>query len=152
MGGYGAIRNGLKYHKTFGYIAALSSAVHILEDFENGKNRNIAYEESCFGNLKEAVTSDKNPRELVKMLLEEMKSDTAVKFPKIYMACGTEDGLIDVNRTFRDFFKESGINVTYYEESGKHDWEFWDRYIEKVFNWLPLEDSTSGMNSGNVSG
>ena len=30
MGGYGAIRNGLKYHDTFGYIAGLSSAM-ILE-------------------------------------------------------------------------------------------------------------------------
>ena len=30
MGGYGSIRNGLKYHDTFGYIAGLSSAM-ILE-------------------------------------------------------------------------------------------------------------------------
>jgi S-formylglutathione hydrolase FrmB len=152
MGGYGAIRNGLKYHKTFGYIAGLSSAIHILEDFENMKNRNIAYEESCFGNLKEAVTSDKNPRVLVKTLLEEMKFDIAIKFPKIYMACGTEDGLIDVNRTFRDFFRESGLDVIYYEEAGQHNWDFWDKYIQEVFKWLPLEDSTSGINSGNVSG
>ncbi len=150
MGGYGAIRNGLKYHKTFGYIAGLSSAFHILEDIENIEDRIIAYEASCFGNLQEAVSSDKNPRVIVKKLKEEMGGD--VQFPKIFLACGTEDSLIDVNRAYRDFFIENGIDLTYYEEPGQHDWDFWDLCIQKVLAWLPLEEVTSGMNSGNVGG
>jgi len=147
MGGYGAIRNGLKYHETFGYIAGLSSAIHILEDIENVENRNIVYEESCFGKLEEAILTDKNPRVLVKNLKEQN-----VNFPKIFMACGTEDGLIGVNRVYRDFFKENGLDVTFYEETGRHDWAFWDKYIEKFLDWLPLEDETSGITSGNVRG
>ena len=31
MGGFGAIRNGLKYHDTFGYIAVLSGALQVFE-------------------------------------------------------------------------------------------------------------------------
>ena len=42
MGGYGAIRNGLKYSDTFGRILGFSSALHILEDVESNQNRNIA--------------------------------------------------------------------------------------------------------------
>lgn len=56
MGGYGAIRNGLKYHDTFGYIAGLSSAMLIdgLEERTNDtplfiERRDFA--ESFFGDL-----------------------------------------------------------------------------------------------------
>jgi len=142
MGGFGAVRNGLKYNETFGYIAALSSAIHILENIENTENRNLAYEESCFGKLSEALESDKNPRVLVR--------DLKGSRPKIFMACGTEDSLIGVNRVFRDFFKESGLDVTYHEEPGGHDWDFWDKYILKALEWLPLEGVTHGITSGSV--
>jgi S-formylglutathione hydrolase FrmB len=152
MGGFGAIRNGLKYHQTFGCIAALSSAIHILEDVENLQNKNVAYEEGCFGNLKEAALSDKNPRVIVQTLKEEIKTNANVSFPKMYMACGTEDPLIEANRAYRDFFVESGLDVTYHEEPGRHDWDFWDKYIKKVLEWLPLEDTSAGINSGNVRG
>lgn len=150
MGGFGAIRNGLKYHKTFGCIAALSSAIHIFEDIANLQNKNTAYEEGCFGNLKEAVSSDKNPRVIVQTMKEQIKNGADIRFPKIFMACGTEDTLISANRTFRDFIKENGLDLTYHEEPGRHDWDFWDKYIKKVLEWLPLEDESSGINSGNV--
>jgi S-formylglutathione hydrolase FrmB len=151
MGGFGAIRNGLKYHETFGCIAALSSAIHILEDVGNSQNKNVAYEEGCFGNLKEAASSDKNPRVIVQTLKEKIKTGAKVRFPKIYMACGTDDSLIKSNRAYRDFFTENGLDLTYEEEPGHHDWDFWDKYINKVLEWLPLEDTSSGINSGNVT-
>jgi S-formylglutathione hydrolase FrmB len=139
MGGFGAIRNGLKYHETFGYIAALSSAVHIFEDIAILKNRNVAYDESRFGNMKEAALSDKNPRVIVQTIKEKIKAGANISFPKIYMACGTDDSLIASNRTYRDFFTENGLDVTYHEEPGYHDWEFWDKFIKETLEWLPLE-------------
>lgn len=148
MGGYGAIRNGLKYHDNFGYIIGLSSAVRNVEGNEDARIRNIAYEQSCFGDPNEAVLTDKNPR----VIVEELKRQGGAKFPKIFMACGTEDGLIDVNRSLRDYFVGSGLDVTYHEEAGKHDWDFWDKYIEKSLDWLPLEDTTTGITSGSVNG
>lgn len=143
MGGYGAIRNGLKYHGTFGYIAGLSSAIHILEP--GTQHMNIAMEESCFGPLEEAVHTDRNPR----VLIEQLAASGTEK-PKIYMACGTEDGLIDVNRTYRDLFREKGFDLTWYEGPGGHEWDFWDREIKKVLDWLPLNDVSHGATSGSV--
>lgn len=151
MGGYGAIRNGLKYHDTFGCIIGLSSAIHILEDIDRAENRNIAYEESCFGNLKEAVSSDKNPKFIVKQVKEEMNQNMDIQLPKIFMACGTEDSLIDVNRVYREFFIENELDLTYYEGPGGHNWDFWDEWIKKAIEWLPLEEKNQGINSGNIS-
>ena len=46
---------------------------------------------------------------------------------------------------------ELGADVTYEEGPGAHEWDFWNRYIKKVLDWLPLDkDSKEGLNSGNV--
>ena len=143
MGGFGAIRNGLKYHETFGYIAGLSSAIHILEP--GAQHIDVAMEESSFGPLEEAARSDKNPR----VLIDQLAASGADK-PKIYMACGLEDGLLGVNRTYRDLFREKGFDLTYYEGPGGHEWDFWDQEIRKVLDWLPLNDANQGATSGSV--
>jgi len=139
MGGYGAIRNGLKYHETFGYIAGLSSAL-ILEQMLDESYQSNAFKKYYFGDPKEAILSDKNPKVLVKQIKKKMQGNPNVHFPKIYMACGTEDSLINANRDFRDFLMENKVDLTYEEGPGEHNWEFWDTYIEKVIQWLPLKD------------
>lgn len=151
MGGYGAIRNGLKYHDTFGCIAGLSSAMLIdgLEERTNEtpffiERRDFA--ESFFGDLSKVKNSDKNPKWLVKKLVEEH-----AELPKMYLACGIDDSLLEPNRKFRDWLTASGVDVTYEEGPGAHEWDFWNRYIKKVIDWLPLEeDAGAGVNSGNV--
>ena len=62
----------------------------------------------------------------------------------------TEDGLLGVNRQFRDHLLRLGYDVTYEEGPGVHDWYFWDEYILKVLNWLPLAGAQQGISSGNV--
>ena len=145
MGGYGAMRNGLKYHDTFGYIASLSGALNVLENVEERDRGPLAFADSFFGDLKEAAKSDKNP----KVLVEHLKAEGAV-FPEVFMACGTEDGFLAENQSFRDYLKAQGVHVTYMEGPGGHDWDFWDTYIRKVIDWLPLEEGAQGVNSGNV--
>ena len=42
------------------------------------------------------------------------------------------------------------VDVTYEEGPGVHDWLFWDKYIYKALQWLPLDDKSEGIHSGNV--
>ncbi len=150
MGGYGAIRNGLKYHDTFGCIAGLSGAL-ITDGIDKRTNdspiffEKRSYAEGCFGDLDKVAESDMNPKWLVKKLVEEN-----VNIPEIYIACGEEDFLLNANREYRDFLKNLGLEITYEEGPGGHDWDFWNRYIKRVLEWLPLENNTAGINSGNV--
>lgn len=150
MGGYGALRNGLKYSETFGCIASLSGAMvvdHIAERTDDVPffidSRSFA--RSIFGDLDKAEESDKNPKWLAKKLKEEGKD-----IPRIYLTCGLQDSLLEANREMRDFLKEQGADVTYVEGEGAHEWDFWNRSIKDVLEWLPLEGSQAGMNSGNV--
>ena len=73
MGGFGALRNGLKYHETFSAIVCLSGALHIFENMDKLAKRkdgveNLTFEECLFGPLPEAVVSDKNPKVLIETL------------------------------------------------------------------------------------
>lgn len=150
MGGYGAMRNGLRYSDTFGYIVALSGAMFIDDIPERTNDSGLFietrdYAESCFGNLDELLESDKNPKYLIKKMKEEGKN-----IPQIYMACGTEDSLREANLKMYDFMKRNNVDVTYEEGSGGHEWDFWDAYIKKAIEWLPTEATGNGMNSGNV--
>ena len=150
MGGYGAIRNGLKYAENFGCVIGFSAAlVHdTWKDADNSApiftfRRN--YYEAIFGEYDKVKGSDKDPKALLLKLKEEGRP-----VPKMYLCCGTEDGLITANRDFRDFLNENGVDLTYVEGPGKHDWVFWDTYIKKVLDWLPLNRTGAGINSGNV--
>lgn len=150
MGGFGAIRNGLKYYDTFGYIAGLSSAVQIFELPLNAPGRSLFQEDACFGNLADASRSDKNPRVAFERLSQAKKSDPSIRFPEIYMACGTDDGLFSVNRSLADFLINGGVHVTWQEEPGGHNWAFWQSQIIHVLDWMPLDENTAGISSGNV--
>ncbi len=136
MGGFGALRNGLKYYKNFGAIAALSSAL-IIDSAVNSKEENPfefdrpSYYKEIFGDLTKLKESDKNPEELIRII----KKENGV-MPRIYMACGTEDSLLKNNHNFRDFLVAEGVDHTYEEGPGVHDWKFWDEYIEKAIKWI----------------
>lgn len=151
MGGYGALRNGLKYHRTFGYIAGLSSA--LVTRFASERKSggffldSKEYSEACFGPASQLMNSDNSVTYLARRL-----SESGEPFPKIYLTCGVDDSLLQVNREFRDFLRSIGAPLTYVEGPGAHEWDFWNRHIKKVLDWLPLSDASAGVNSGNVNG
>jgi S-formylglutathione hydrolase FrmB len=149
MGGFGALRNGLKYHDTFGYIASLSGALHIFEYPLDEPGRNIIGEDACFGDIRAANLTDRNPRIAAEAVFERVNAKGDIAFPKVYIACGTEDYLLRANRSFADFLKASGADVTYEEGPGMHDWDFWDKYIQRVLEWLPIEKVSSSSITDN---
>lgn len=137
MGGFGAIHTGFAYPETFQGIFALSSAliIHAIkgmqEDFSDGM-ADYDYYNYIFGNLDDVEKSQNNPEVLIRDLLAK-----GADMPKLYMACGTEDFLLENNRAFYQFLKEQGYKEMIYKESkGEHNWEFWDAYLEPAVWWL----------------
>lgn len=147
MGGFGALYNGFKYRDVFGGIASLSGAF-ILDDEiqaatpEEGPGLTKAFYRETFGykDLSEAVGSDRYPFYWIEKAIAE-KAD----MPRIHLSCGTEDTLIGANRRMHAYLGEKGIDHTYYEAPGIHDWYFWDGTIEKVLDWMTgrKEDGTA---------
>lgn len=143
MGGYGAIRNGLKHYRTFGAIGGFSSALQIYETEESCRGAQLM----CIPDPAKAFRSDWNPTVCFQRMAKRIAPS---EFPKIYMACATEDGLFDSNVHFRDMLRAHGAEVTWHELPGGHNWDFWRVEIERFIEWLPLDEAQAGISSGNV--
>jgi len=63
----------------------------------------------------------------------DAKANTQLRL--LWIACGTEDRLIEPNRKFRDWLKSKGIQQTEIEPPGAHTWMVWRRNLA---NFVPL--------------
>lgn len=131
MGGYGAIRNGLKYSQNFSKIGMISAAL-ITDDIVNYTSddnvlRSRQFYESIFGNLDELKGSDADPKALI---------NNCDDIPDIFMACGENDFLIDKNIDFYEFLKSNDVECEFVKAPGEHTWEFSERYIKEFIKRL----------------
>ena len=110
MGGFGALHVGLSHPEHFGQIVALSSALitYQVANMRPGEATNALadydYYASTFGDPAQVLSSRNHPETLVREQLA-----AGVKLPELFMACGTEDFLLEPNRRFRDFLLSQGI-------------------------------------------
>ena len=130
MGGYGALHTALAYPDTFSACIALSSAL-ILKGIAGGDAAASSVtppemRRDLFGDPDKLLESDMNP-ESQYLALKNAGTD----IPEIYFAVGTEDGLITANREFRDFLEAQQADYIYEEGPGKHDWFFWNEYLDR---------------------
>jgi len=139
MGGYGAIRNGLKYHDVFSHIIGISPAL-ILNEVVGPNAKPIipgtkrGYFESVFGDLETAFERDVN----VFWLAEKLKKEGAA-FPDIYFACGSNDVLVFENRRFHELLTKLDIPHVFDEGPGTHDENFFDPHLMKGFDRIALD-------------
>lgn len=134
MGGFGALHTALSYPETFGKVIALSSALIVgglkyMSPEDNNPMANYAYYSWVFGDLKNAENTDANPEVLIRKL-----QANGTKLPELYIACGTEDFLIQPNRALKAFLDEQNVPVTYVEGPGVHNFDFWRAYLEKALS------------------
>ncbi|MGI6173270.1 MAG: alpha/beta hydrolase [Christensenellales bacterium] len=130
MGGYGAMKLGLRASDTFSQVASLSGGLdaYACSNPDQGLWRDI------FGE-KERIPGSFN--DLFAAAKELKASGKAL--PRIFMWCGTEDFLYDQNIRMRDALSSLGYDLTYTETAGDHQWKYWDREIQNVLKWLPLK-------------
>lgn len=133
MGGFGALHTALTFPERFSSCIALSSAL-VVDSMKRGRYDDIMPEQmiiDIFGDYRELEGSDKDLRHLY-LKLKEQGAD----IPKLYFACGTEDSLIKANRSFRDYLKEQEADFVFEEGPGKHDWVFWNEYLDRGLSTL----------------
>ena len=149
MGGYGSIHTALEYPDRFSGVIALSSALVIkavasdhrfavkdetAEDQEDDPVREVLPKGmllDIYGDPDKLVGSEKDP-EAQYLKLKKAGAD----IPKIYLAIGTEDSLLESNRDFAAFLKKEGADYKYEEGPGKHDWFFWNEYVDRGLKYM----------------
>ncbi len=135
MGGYGAFKLALALPERFAAAASLSGALDLAR-FYDGPNRVTFHNRqiiNVFGEKEKIKGSDNDLFRLAEKLIKKKAPR-----PKLFQCCGTEDFLYQDNLAFRDFIRKKGVDLTYEEGPGTHEWGYWDTNIQHVLSWLPL--------------
>ena len=138
MGGYGALRLALRYPGRYAAAASISGCVEMERGYETFRRQNPSVLEeldNVYGGERELLRGPGCLFGLADRFLKEPQ-----RAPRMYMACGTEDFLFDANEHFFARFGKE-LPIEYHTEPGNHTWDFWDRYIERILAWLPLDQA-----------
>lgn len=137
MGGYGALRLALARPEKFAGAASLSGALDLArrlrEAGRDGALVDRAEYISIFGPDLRGAGTDAD----LFHLAEKIAASTGPR-PALFLACGTEDRLVEEQRAFRQHLETLGIPATCEESPGDHEWGYWDAQIQRFLAWLPL--------------
>lgn len=133
MGGYGAFKIALHHADRYCAGASLSGALDLAGRMPESGDP-VAHDlRLVFGPGGVRPGSDED----LLACADRLAAGEARK-PKLYQWCGTEDFLYEQNVRFRDHARSLGLDLTYEEGPGDHEWGYWDRQIQRVLEWLPL--------------
>jgi putative tributyrin esterase len=136
MGGYGAFKLVMRRPELFAAGASLSGALDIVNRWREDAGFPNSEYSRIFGSLDELQGSEDD----LFHVANELASGSGPK-PKLFESCGTEDFLYQANLDFRDHARKLGLELTYEEAPGGHEWGYWDTHIQRVLAWLPIRKS-----------
>lgn len=125
MGGFGAIKVGLKHAETFASVNSHSGALGVLVDAKLQQELNPEFE-WVFGKSPAGGAEDPSA------LLERMDHG---RVPALLIDCGTDDFLLEQNRAFRRRLESLHIPHEYHEYQGGHDWSYWDQQVQAAITF-----------------
>ncbi len=131
MGGYGALKFGVKYPQQFVFVASMSGALDAAS-WTEAELKGLAF---IFRSL-QSVYGDPNSKTRnandLKKLYGNVTSAQMTSLPFVYLDCGTEDVLLSTNRSFAEVLRGKKIPYEYRELPGTHNWKYWDTQVHEV--------------------
>jgi S-formylglutathione hydrolase FrmB len=128
MGGYGALKFGLKYPELFSLAGSFSGAIGATDITEKMAGPTIGKSlAAIFG----AEGSEIRATNDVFKMVRDLTAEKLKIIPYIYQSCGTEDFLFQNNREFQALLIEKKVPHEYREHPGAHNWEFWDDQVRE---------------------
>jgi S-formylglutathione hydrolase FrmB len=122
MGGYGALKFGLKHPDVFAFAASMSGAFDAPARVDD---------ESILRAFGAADNPTRAGNDLFK-LAGDVTDDRVAALPFFYFDCGTEDPWLKTNRDLDSSLRERKIAHDYREFPGGHDWKYWDTQVQDI--------------------
>jgi S-formylglutathione hydrolase FrmB len=127
MGGYGAVRLALDRPDLFKSATSLSGALWF--------GHQERYEADDEWKREFTRVTGPNPRGGKDDLFAKIEALLPNRVPALRIDCGSEDFLIEANRSFHTFLDEKGVPHEYEEHPGEHNWEYWDAQIQPALQF-----------------
>lgn len=131
MGGYGALKFGLKSPGTFAFAASISAAVVTSWSDEFLKKTSKALQDSAisvFG----PTDSDTRKANDIAQIVRAMPPARISSLPYFYLDCGTEDMGLSDSTQFVELLRQKKIPHEFRELPGDHSWPYWDMQVREV--------------------
>ena len=125
MGGYGAIKLALKYPDLFAFAGSLSGALNAAQTLEVERPEFRAKLLEVFGGSQNRVRSEND-------VFQMLKPSASSNYPYFYLACGTSDSFLMVNRAFVEKLAAAKMVYEYHETPGGHTWQYWDEAVQPL--------------------
>ena len=127
MGGYGAVKFGLRHPELFAFIGGLSPALDVpRRAFSWKRVQQWRYHASIFGPTGSETRKANDPFVLIKT------ADTSAS-PYFYLTCGEQEGLLPANREFAAALRAREFHFEFHTMPGGHNWDQWDRQMPDMF-------------------
>jgi S-formylglutathione hydrolase FrmB len=135
MGGYGAMRSALLYPERYAAAASLSGSLDAVAFLEVDDPVRVAWLKRIFGEDYRKIegTSADLLAQLKRCRMEGRE------LPNLFACCGRQDFLIEHTRKFAKVCEATKTPLHCIENEGDHNWPYWDRMIQEVLAWLPLQ-------------
>ncbi len=131
MGGYGALKFGLKSPDSFVFAASMSGALAAATWTEDDLKALKPIRDSVFNVFGPVESQTRKANDIYDMARRASAARVAA-LPYFYLDCGTEDLLISFNQQFAALLREKKIPHEYRELPGDHNWAFWDQQVPEV--------------------
>lgn len=131
MGGYGAIKFGLKHPEMFALAASMSGAFQAPSWTEKELKDPGARTDSVMQAFGPADSPTRQANDVFK-LARAVPAKQISSLPYFYLDCGTEDYLFSNSRDLATLFQEQKIPHEYRELPGTHSWTYWDAQVQEI--------------------
>jgi len=125
MGGYGAVKAGLKHPELYSFVGSFSGAHDITRPGDVFRGESKPDVMSIFGPIGSVVRTSNDVYALA-------ASASPADVPYFWIACGSNDPWLEPNRELVRVIKSRGLRYEYHERPGGHDWGFWQWSIRAL--------------------
>ena len=131
MGGYGALKFGLKTPDSFVFVGSLSGALGITSATDDDLKDLKAVRDSIFSVFGPVGSATRKTNDIYE-ITRGLSAARVAGLPYFYLDCGTEDFLVTANQQFAALLREKKIPHEYRELPGEHTWAYWDQQVPEV--------------------
>lgn len=131
MGGYGALKFGVKYPQLFVFAASMSGALDAAS-WTKAQLGGLEFILQTLLPVYGAENSETRAANDLGKLYRELPAERFAALPFVYLDCGTEDPLLATNRSFVDILLSRKIPHEYRQLPGGHAWPYWDAQVQEV--------------------
>lgn len=131
MGGYGALKFGVKHPQMFVLAASLSGAFGAPSWDANDPGL-LSFVKPSIARTYGAMDSPTRSANDLFKLFSDLPPERFNTLPFIYFDCGTEDFLINSNRALSELLLKRKIPHEYRQLPGAHTWGYWDAQVQEV--------------------